>query len=218
MTDSLEIQILSLHATGAKNREIARLLGIHHNTVAYWLKKNGLKANYFGQPIDMVDENHARCRKCNEIKLLDEFQFGRKGQKYEYRFSYCNVCRKKQVYLNLNNEIDKFLNDKYHRLVNRCKKLNIVCTITSDEFIAQFHKQEGLCFYSDEKMICEVGSGKHRNSISVDKIIPEKGYITGNFVFAINKINTCKNDLTLEEIQKWMPNWYQRIRKFLDNL
>jgi hypothetical protein len=48
----------------------------------------------------------------------------------------------------------------------------------------------------------------------VDKIIPQKGYVKNNFVFAINKINTCKNDLSLEEIEKWMPDWYDRIIKF----
>lgn len=36
-------------------------------------------------------------------------------------------------------------------------------------------------------------------------------YVSGNVVFCINKVNTCKNDLSLEEIEKWMPSWYERI-------
>lgn len=215
MTNTLEIQILALHTTGAKNREIARQLSIHHNTVRYWLQKNGLKANYFGQPIDMIDVDHARCRKCNEVKYIDNFQFGRKGKKYEYRFSYCNECRKKQVYLNLNNDINKFLADRFHRMKRRAKSKNIVCTITKEEFIVQYNIQKGLCFYTDAQMVCEVGSELHRDSLSIDKLIPEQGYIEGNVVFTTHRINTCKCDLSLEEIKKWMPTWHSRIEKFL---
>jgi DNA-binding CsgD family transcriptional regulator len=207
--------ILEMNAGGILNREIARTLGIHHRTVSYHLKKSGREQNWANQPIDMLSDSKARCRKCGDIRSIDEFQFGRKGQKYEYRFSYCNKCRKKQAYLNLNSGIDKFLIDKYHRLVNRGKKLDIICTVSCEEFIAQYHKQEGKCFYTDEEMVCEVGAGKHRNSLSVDKIVPTKGYVVGNFVFATNKINTCKSDLTLDEIKRWMPEWYARIEKFI---
>lgn len=66
-------------------------------------------------------------------------------------------------------------------------------------------------------MVCELGSGKHKNSLSIDKIIPEKGYVLGNIIFLSNKINTCKNDLSLEEIKQWMPSWYERINKFIKN-
>jgi transposase-like protein len=207
--------ILEMNASGILNREIARTLGIHHKTVAFHLEKNGKEQNWANQPIDIVSDNKAKCRKCKDIKPLIEFQFGRKGQKYEYRFSYCNKGRKQQTYLNINSHIDRFLNDKYHRLVQRCKKFGMICTLTKEDFIKQYHNQKGLCFYTDETMVCEVGSGKSRNSASVDKIIPDKGYAVGNFVFAINKVNTCKNDLSLDEIQKWMPEWYRRIQDFL---
>lgn len=217
MIENLEEKILNLYNTGIKNREIARELGIHHNTVKYWLDKNNLKAHFYGLPIDMVDDIHARCRRCLEIKIVnDNFQFGRKNQQYEYRFAYCNLCRKKQSQDNLNNDINKFLSNNFNKLKLRCKKDKIFIDLTKIEFINQYNKQNGLCFYSDEEMVCQAGKGKNRNSLSIDKIIPEKGYIVGNFVFCINKINTCKNDLSLEEIEKWMPEWYLRILKFID--
>lgn len=215
MLNNLESKILELYHQGKKNRVIARELSIHHNTVRYWLNKNNLKANYFGQPIEMVNENHARCSKCKKIIHIDNFQFGRKSKNYEYRFSYCNDCRKKQCRLNLNNDIEKFLASNYNRSKLRAKKINIPFSITKNQYIEQYHKQNGLCFYTDELMICEYGTGKHKNSLSIDKIIPEKGYVIGNFVFASNKINTCKNDLTLDEIKKWMPDWHNRINNFL---
>lgn len=210
-----EKEILLLYKQGKKNREIARELGIHHNTVQYWLTKNNLKANYFGLSIDMVTEDSARCRKCCCIKSLKEFQFGRKGKKYEYRFAYCNECRKKQNYLNLNSDVKRFLSDRYNRLKIRAAKNNIVCTVSKEEFILQYHKQNGLCFLTDAKMICEVGTNLHRDSLSIDKLIPELGYIKSNIVFITHRINTCKNDLSLDEIKQWMPEWFYRIENYL---
>lgn len=204
-----------LHSQGLANREIARELEVHHGSVAFNLKKLGLSCNTANQPIDMVSATEARCKICKEIKSINEFQWGRKGQKYEYKFSYCNICRKKQVYLNLNSDINKFLADRFNRMKRRAQKNNIPFSVSKEEFINQFNIQNGLCFYTDTKMVCEVGSDLHRDSMSVDKIIPDKGYVIGNIVFATNRINTCKNDLSLEEMQKWMPEWYKRIEKFL---
>lgn len=208
-------QILELNAQGILNREIARTLNIHHRTVAEHLQRNGKEQNFANQPIDMVSDSEARCRKCDEIKPIGEFQWGRKGQKYEYKFSYCNECRKKQNYLSLNSDVNKFLADRFNRMKRRAKKENIPCSITKEDFMAQYHEQKGLCFYTDATLICEVGSELHRDSLSIDKIIPETGYSRGNLVFTTHRINTCKCDLSLEEMWKWMPEWYSRIEKFL---
>jgi hypothetical protein len=207
-------RILDLNAQGILNREIARTLSIHHRTVSEYLKQNKRSQNFTNQPIDLISDKEARCRKCKDIKNIDEFQYGRKGQKYEYKFSYCNMCRKKQNYLSLNNDVNKFLSDRFNRLKRRAKKDNIVCTITKAEFIKQYYSQNGLCFYTDAKLVCEVGSELHRDSLSIDKIIPNKGYIVNNVVFTTHRINSCKSDLSLEEINKWMPDWYARIKIF----
>lgn len=208
-------QILDMNAKGVLNREIARTLGIHHRTVGDWLKKHGREQNFVNQPITMVSETEAFCRKCRNPKPLIEFQYGRKGQKYEYRFSYCNECRKKQNYLSLNSDVNRFLSDRFNRMRLRAKKKNIPCNITKEEFFNQYHKQNGLCFYTDVKLICEVGSELHRDSLSIDKVIPEKGYVVNNVVFTTQRINGCKSDLSLQEIQKWMPTFYQRIENFI---
>jgi hypothetical protein len=206
-----------LHSQGKSNREIAKELKVHHRTIAYYLLKNNMQCNTANQPIDMVSDVEARCKKCSKIKSINEFQFGRKGQKYEYKFSYCNECRKKQLYLNLNNDVEKFLGDRFNRLKQRAKKQGILFTISKKEFITQYHNQNGLCFYTDVELICKVGSLLHRNSLSADKLIPEKGYCVGNVVFTTHRINTCKCDLPLNEIQKWMPLWYNKIIKFMMN-
>lgn len=212
-------QIYILHSLGETNRCIAKKLGLHHNTIRDYLNKRGLISNgRKNQPINKINDTQAICSKCNEIKNINEFQIGRKDKTYEYHFSYCNKCRKQQVYLNLNSSIEKFLNDKYNRLKTRAIKNNTPFDLKKEDFINIFLNQNGICFYTDEKMEIRVGKGYSRNSLSVDKIIPEKGYILNNVVFCTVKSNTTKNDLTLDEIKKYLPTFYFKIIKHLNIL
>jgi hypothetical protein len=213
-----------LHNKGFSNREVGRVLELHHTTVGKHLESMGLSSNYNSTPTDiqMVSKTKARCTKCNDVKSIREFQRGRVGTKREYIFSYCNGCRRQQVYHNLNGNLGRddvrpFLFDRLNRLKRRCKENGILCTLTREDFIAQFQKQGGLCFYTDAVLICEVGSNLHRDSFSVDKLVPSKGYTKENTVFTTHRINTCKSDLTLDEIKLWMPEWHRRIEKFVDS-
>lgn len=69
----------------------------------------------------------------------------------------------------------------------------------------------GLCFYSDTKMSLTAGEGHKKDTISFDKIIPEKGYTKGNVVLCSNKFNMVKNNLTLEELALYIPLFYNKI-------
>lgn len=209
--------IFSLHSEGKTTKEIATELDTVDANVAYYLKQLGLEPNTHIKPLNIVSKTQAQCSRCNEIKSIKQFQSGRKGKKHEYKFAYCNTCRKKQTYENLNNNVDSFLADRYRRVKVRANAAGIDFNITKEQFTAQFHLQKGLCFYTDVPLVCKVGNGwSERNSLSIDKIIPERGYVLGNVVFSTNRVNTCKSDFSLDEIKLWMPSWYERIIKFLD--
>lgn len=45
------------------------------------------------------------------------------------------------------------------------------------------------------------GSGGNPDSISIDRIDPNKGYVNGNVQIISHKANTLKNDATLEELK-----------------
>ena len=76
-----------------------------------------------------------------------------------------------------------------------------------------FNDAHGLCFYTDIQMNVNAG-GRDRSSVSVDKLIPDKGYVKGNVVLCTRRANLIKNDLTIEELKRWMPDWHSRIRRF----
>ena len=210
-------RIIQFNKLGLSNRQIANILCVHHNTISYWLKKHKLQSKWANFTINIVGKNKAKCSKCNKIKNLKQFQHGRKGQKYQYKFSYCKSCRKKQTYLNLNSDVNKFLSDRFNRLKRRCTQNKILINITKEEFINLYHKQKGKCFYTKEPLLCKVGKGLNRNSLSIDKLIPKQGYTSKNVVLCTHKANSIKNDLTLNELKKWIPKWYNKIKRKLND-
>lgn len=213
LAEKRENLILELFKQNKTNKEISELLSISVSLVQVYLDKNNINNNT--RRLNVIDELHAICKKCNNVKLISEFQYGRKGTPDEYRYAFCNDCRRKQVCLNLNSDIDKFLSDKYNRLKRTSLKNNILFTISKEEFIEQYNAQKGLCFYTEIEMVCKAGEKRNKNSLSIDKIIPEKGYCKGNIVFCSIRINICKNNLSLQDIEKYMPAWYRKIQDFL---
>lgn len=212
LSNDIVQKIIDLNTEKKSNSEVARVLDIDQRTVSRVLKLNDRRSPIINKAIDLVSDTEARCSNCSKIQSIDEFQFGRRGTRDEYKYSYCNECRKDKIIIKLNGDVEKFLEHRFKSVKARCKKRNILFSISKEEFIEQYHKQRGLCFYSNEKMVCEYKrGGVLRDSLSLDKIIPQLGYISGNFVFAINRFNLCKNDLTLEEIKKWIPKWYEKI-------
>ena len=58
-----------------------------------------------------------------------------------------------------------------------------------------------------------VGDKTHRNSPTLDRIIPEKGYIKGNVIVISHKANSIKNNANYDEIRV-VADWYEsELRK-----
>lgn len=161
--------------------------------------------------LDDSDEELRRCSRCSEMRSIKQFRIGRKGEKNEYRYAFCDTCRREQINQHLNSHLESFLSDRYRKLVVRCKLEEVPCTISKQEYIDQYHKQDGICFYTFRKMLCQVGNGNQPNALSIDRIDPLKGYEAGNFVFCTTLANTIKNNLTLPQVRAWLPFWYERI-------
>jgi len=83
--------------------------------------------------------------------------------------------------------------------------------------LKQFENQKGKCFYTGRILEWKGGNGLNRNSLSIDKIIPEKGYIQKNFVLCTHIANSVKLDLSLQEIEEWIPKWYSKIKEHIEN-
>lgn len=211
-------EMLLLYQRGLSNREIAKQLGCHWATIGYQLKKLGLYSNKpKSGPIEMIDSKHARCSKCKKVKALDQFQKHRMGKKYPYMLTYCLKCRRNQLVDSLNSNVENYLVDKFRRLKVRASMGNMSFDLDKQYFIDLFHKQNGKCFYTGHNMDTTAGNGSRPNDMSIDKIIPELGYIKGNIVFCTKRMNTIKNDLSLDELISLMPGIHYKCAQHIQS-
>ncbi len=210
-------RILSLVAEEKTDRQIATALGIHHKTVATYRRAAGLKPNGKARRyLELVDEKHAKCTRCHEIKPLLGWPQTTDGKKTKYLLSYCQQCRSKQNLAAVNKSIESNVRERWRRLRTRAGKSGILFSISFDDFLAQWKAQGGRCFYTDEIMEMDYGKGQSPIACSVDKVEPSEGYRDGNVVFSCNRINSIKANISLAEMKAWMPGWHARVLMWRD--
>lgn len=180
------------------------------------------------------------CARCKEAKPLSEFYKNPNGRqqvssycrpcenerKTEYarknriklaeyrrankeRFS---ENRKRKYYSQLEDEHEK-LKRNYRRNIetvllnsarNRARKKGVPFDLQKEDVIVP-----AICPVLGIKI--EVGNGNsHANSPSIDRIVPEKGYVRGNVIVVSHRANTIKNDASIEELEK-VENFYSRL-------
>lgn len=66
--------------------------------------------------------------------------------------------------------------------------------------LSLFEKQKGMCYYTG--MALRVSKGKSFDTMSLDRVDPQHGYIKGNVVFCLNCINMLKSNYRIEDISK----------------
>ena len=113
-------------------------------------------------------------------------------------------------YINLN--FTRNMKQRVRLLHGKAKKLGIPFEISYKDLCSLFDKQEGLCFYTDQPMVWDRSEGYSRKALTVDRINAAKGYVADNIVLCSWRANTIKNDLTMDELQRWVPSWWQRLQ------
>lgn len=168
------------------------------------------------------------CTKCGKEKPLEEFSRNKQG-KYGRR-AFCKECEHKiqnsPERLARRNELRKLRreNDEYRLARNlkdtetrhnnedsikkaliraakaRAKKKEIPFNITIEDFILP-----EKCPLLEIPLTVGYGNSQE-NSYSLDKIIPDLGYVKGNVWVISNKANMIKNNASLEELKLLVKN------------
>ena len=161
--------------------------------------------------------NENICTKCNTLKPIDEFSNKGHGKNNfrpgkNSKKNTCKACdaeyarefRKKNPGYRgsgKNNKYpkeDRLLISAIRARFNVCmanqRKRNkqLETDIDTDYLYALFKQQNGKCRYSGYLMI--IGT-KHLFTLSLDKIIPTKGYIKGNVQWVCWAVNRAKGEL-----------------------
>ncbi len=73
-------------------------------------------------------------------------------------------------------------------------------SVDVDYLVALFHNQKGKCYYTQQPLVFNALQGKtNRSSMSLDRIVPIKGYTKRNVVWCLYGINTAKGKLGEDE-------------------
>ena len=201
--DSLD-KILEKHQEGETAAQIARDIGVQPDVLYRLLRKKGFTPN--GKLILESDEyGMSVCRVCGETLPTEEFPKTSDG----YNHTFCKPCRRLRQRSYLDTSIENYLNRRAGNIRNQ---RDVSSQITGEYLLQIYKRQEGVCFYTGHELLWGTGHpANDRRILSVDKVIPTKGYVEGNLVLCTRRANTVKNDLTLEEMKLWMPPWYNLI-------
>ena len=108
--------------------------------------------------------------------------------------------------------------EKYmlHTVRKRAKKNNIPFNLTED-YLKSIYPSDMICPVLGFEMSVGVDeNGWTDTSPSLDRIIPEKGYVQGNVVVVSMRANSIKTNATPEEIRK-VADFYEKVFDQLDD-
>ena len=76
----------------------------------------------------------------------------------------------------------------------RCRKRNQPCDLTPSVFRAMWEQQGGKCYYSGADMTMGNSTLEYHDmdQVSIDRVVPSKGYTKGNMVLCCHWTNTAK--------------------------
>lgn len=91
-------------------------------------------------------------------------------------------------------------------------KLNLPFNIDK-KYLKSIYPKNGKCPLLNIDMIVSNNYGGSFNSPSVDRMIPEKGYIKENLIWISKKANTIKSYLSIEEMKLLLDNWKRKLQE-----
>ena len=88
--------------------------------------------------------------------------------------------------------------------LNRLSFRNKEVSITLQDLVDQWKKQDGKCVYTKEVLsLVRKDTGWKQSSASIDRIDSSIGYHVGNIQWVHKRINTMKNDMSEKEFISW---------------
>lgn len=161
-----------------------------------------------------------KCHICNQYFDPNIFHIAG-GLKYSIRDNRdtrcpnCKIQQNKLARSNYTNDVklNKVLQARWFGARDRASSKNIPFTITKEDLLSIWEKQQGLCAISKIPMTYELDSGRVFSNVSIDQKIPGKGYTVDNVQLVCMAVNQLKSDFEMDTILyicKQIVNNYQK--------
>lgn len=219
-----------IHKMNNENKgliEISKAIGLHRSVLRTKLRRDNIQLNK--SPVgEFLDVGKKICSRCKIEKDYSEFY---KGSGFNGRQAYCKSCacssekirltklKKDPNYVQSQKDYrrNQRLNNRASYLFRACKtrakQQNIPFNLTIEDIvIPEFCPILGIKLSLDKL-------GKDKNGTrdfyvpSVDKIVPELGYVKGNIMIISMKANVMKNDATKEELLAFCKYFIEKYDK-----
>lgn len=142
-----------------------------------------------------------RCCTCGKYKQLIEFNKG--GSIHKNRNGYSRECkeceslRKKNKRLRMNDSDPiSFFKHLIYGCKTRSRSYGSVCTLTIEQLIDLYEKQNKKCALSGIEMTTVRKAGKNIYNASIDRIIPGGDYSIDNIRLVCNQVNMMRSNLS----------------------
>lgn len=204
--------LVELHGQGLDDYQIAEKMQASYSAIFRNRKELGLISNgNIKNKLEIITSETAKCSVCKKIQNIKEFKSGKLRSGGNFQLSYCNRCLVNKKNIAVNNSIIFFLRDRLSAIKKRSKDKKIRFELTKEDLVEQYNKQNGKCFYTGVELVAKRGTGINKNALSVDRKDPDLGYIKENIALCTNRVNSIKNNLTIEELKELIPSWYNKI-------
>lgn len=149
----------------------------------------------------------SRCKKCNQKASKQSWKNLDENEKKQ-RFADCKQWKDEQI---RNGNLKVYMTSKLCCYKGNAKKHNLPFDLTIDYLMELMESQNRKCYYTGDTLTMQSNRGFGKRSItlpsnktqaSLDRLIPEKGYVKGNVVWCGWLINTCKNMSTESEFYR----------------
>lgn len=149
-------------------------------------KKSQQAKEHYQQYKDDISKRNKEYREKNKDKLRE---YEKSESRKEFHSNWVKAKRKEEPH--------RFI---FYSAKHRAKKDNIPFSITQQDVISVYPADNrcpvlGLLLRSNLKKTQD-------NSPSLDRIVPERGYVKDNIVVISHRANRIKNNATLEELEK----------------
>lgn len=147
------------------------------------------------------------CHICGEYKEPSEFTYAGANkytlrQNKECRCNSCKLEQRKAAIATYDNDVklEKVLQARWLAAKSRAIDKSIPFTITKEDLLTVWKAQNGKCAISGLDMTYELGEGRIYTNVSIDQIMPSKGYTIDNIQLVCMAVNQLKSDLDMDTI------------------
>ena len=168
------------------------------------------KGNQYGKRIKLNTEwkdGKLLCHICGEYKEPSEFTYAGANkytlrQNKECRCNSCKLEQRKAAIATYDNDVklEKVLQARWLAAKSRAIDKSIPFTITKEDLLTVWKAQNGKCAISGLDMTYELGEGRIYTNVSIDQIMPSKGYTIDNIQLVCMAVNQLKSDLDMDTI------------------